>query len=327
MERTPNHAPQEQLSEEDSVASVPGFRRLASDFTLFSVGGLAGKFIGVLLLPVLARMLSTTDLGRFDVLSTLTSVLVSALLLGLDVSTLRLFFDDASESTRARFIGSWLALLSTTTVVAVTVIVVARNAISTALFGTTHFGAAVALTALAFAGGSAHYFALTVCRMRGRPKTFTSLTIGLLGLYGVLTITLLVVWERSATAAMTGLAVASVVFGLVGLHTVVRMGIGRPDGAAMRQIARVGLPLAPGVIALWGAEFAHRAILLTETNATQVAYFSVAIRFGSIGVLAGTALQFGVAPPRVHAAATTRWRTMRSPARPGRSACAWLRWQ
>ena len=111
----------------------------------------------------------------------------------------------------------------------------------------------------------------------------------------------------------------------VGLHTVVRMGIGRPDGAAMRQIARVGFPLAPGVIALWGAEFAHRAILLTETNETQVAYFSVAIRFGSIGVLAGTALQFAW-HPHAFTRRVPRWRTCAAH-EAGKSACAWLRWQ
>lgn len=273
-----------------------GFRRLLADFTLFSIGGLAGKLIGVLLLPVLARVLTTEELGRFDVLSTLTSVLVSALFLGLDVSAVRLFFDETAEAARARLVGSWMAALAVTTGLTTGGILLARAPISSALFGTSRYGGAVALTAVAYAGASAHHFALTACRMRRRSSTFTWLTVGNLGLYGTLVIALVLSWERTATAAMAALAISSALAGVVGVRLVFRMGVGRPSVATIRRITSIGLPLAPGVIALWGAEFAHRAILLTQAGATQVAYFSIAVRFGSLGVLVGTGLQFAWHP-------------------------------
>ncbi len=227
----------------------------------------------------------------------------------------------------ARFIGSWLALLSTTTVVAATVIVVARNAISTALFGTTHFGTAVALTALAFV-----VVRPTTSRAHRVPHART-------------TEDLHQPHHRTPRTVRSAHHHVARRVGAVGHggHDRTRRRVGRvrpgrpahrrpngdrgPTGPPCARSHASGSRWPPGVIARLGAEFAHRAILLTETNATQVAYFSVAIRFGSIGVLAGTALQFACLSARVTCRVPPCCRTMRSPERPGRSACAWLRWQ
>src|SRR3954451_5181285 len=89
----------------------PGFARLSRDSLVFSLGAFAGKAAALVLLPILTRVLSTDDFGRLDVLSALTSALISVLLLGLDTAALRQFFDLDSDDERNDLVTTLLVLL------------------------------------------------------------------------------------------------------------------------------------------------------------------------------------------------------------------------
>src|SRR3954465_13795473 len=78
----------------------PGFGRLSRDSLVYSLGAFAGKAAALVLVPILTRVLSTEDFGRLDVLSALTSALISVLLLGLDTAAVRQFFDLSNEDER-----------------------------------------------------------------------------------------------------------------------------------------------------------------------------------------------------------------------------------
>src|SRR2546423_14054457 len=108
----------------------PGFVRLSRDSLVFSLGAFAGKAAALVLLPILTRVLSTEDFGRLDVLSALTSALISVLLLGLDTAALRQFFDLESEDDRGELVTTLMVLLLAATVPVCVVLVVLRRSIS-----------------------------------------------------------------------------------------------------------------------------------------------------------------------------------------------------
>ena len=78
----------------DVLSVRPGFGRLTRDSLVFALGAVAGKAIGFLMLPVLTRLLTPSEFGRFDVISALAGAGVSTLVLGMDVATTRLAFDE-----------------------------------------------------------------------------------------------------------------------------------------------------------------------------------------------------------------------------------------
>src|SRR3954454_5797576 len=107
----------------------PGFGRLSRDSLVYSLGAFAGKAAALILVPILTRVLSTDDFGRLDVLSALTSALISVLLLGLDTAALRQFFDLESEDDRGELVTTLMVLLLAATVPVCVVLVVLRRSI------------------------------------------------------------------------------------------------------------------------------------------------------------------------------------------------------
>ena len=81
----------------------------ASADSPFSAGHTAGKGIGFLVLPILARLLALDQFGQLDVLNALVSSSLSIVMLGTDVAAVRLYFDGGRSPTNAvvRHVVRW----------------------------------------------------------------------------------------------------------------------------------------------------------------------------------------------------------------------------
>ncbi|TMD28861.1 MAG: hypothetical protein E6I94_07775, partial [Chloroflexi bacterium] len=96
--------------EADVVAAAPGFARFTTSSAVFAFGSVVGKAVGFLMLPILTRALTPSGFGSMDVLISLESAVAAPLLVGLDVATVRLYFDQPDGAARARLIGTSYAI-------------------------------------------------------------------------------------------------------------------------------------------------------------------------------------------------------------------------
>jgi O-antigen/teichoic acid export membrane protein len=272
-----------------------GFARLTRDSLVYSLGSVAGKAIGVIMLPILTRLLTVAEFGRLDLLSTLLSALISALLLGLDTSALRLYFDVPAEGERRRLVSTWVVLGTAINLVAAVVVVLCRTSISQALFGTADYGLAVALVGVAVVLGTWEWMCLTSMRMQKRPAPYALVEGVNLAVTAAATVVLLLAGHRTAAACMVGTSIGYLA-AVVVCPGLVKMVTGRPSKPFGKRLLRLGLPLVPGVVATWGAEFANRAILARMAGIDQVAFFSVSVRMGSAGVLVASSFQLAWLP-------------------------------
>ena len=252
---------------------------------LYASGAVVGKAVGLLMLPILTRALTPEEFGRFDVLSTLGSALITMLLLGADVAAIRLYFDRPAPRDRAELLTSWYVLAAVITIPIALMLVATRSWISLRLFDTTALEPAVFCVAAIVVAGTFQVVALGVLRARGSSGQYGVLSSAVLGLNAVLTIALLMLWRRDATAALVSLAISWTIGAVIGFVIVRRDLHGRPAWSAARRILGLGLPLAPAVIVLWAADFFQRTILLNAAGPQQVGYLAVAIRFGSVATL------------------------------------------
>ena len=117
--------------------------RLTRDSAIYALGAVAGKAVGVVLLPVLTRALSTDDYGRLEVLSTLGSALISALLLGIDRAALRLSFSEEGEVRRS-LLSTWYGIATALVLPPALVCLLFAAPISAVLFGNADYARAVA---------------------------------------------------------------------------------------------------------------------------------------------------------------------------------------
>ncbi|MFP5316735.1 MAG: lipopolysaccharide biosynthesis protein [Acidimicrobiia bacterium] len=276
------------------MAHGGGFAGLVRNSAVFALGSLTGKVVGLLLLPVLTRVLSPEGFGRLDVLSTLATTVTSVAVLGVDVAATRLYADRTPAEQR-RLFGSWMVLAAGVLVPVLALSWAGAGAISRMLFGTGGEALGVAMVGLYAAGNLYQVIGLTALRNQGRARTYAIVSAAAFVANGVAVLAL-VAAEPRASAAMTGMALG-VSFGGLGAVTMARrLVLNRPSAASTRALLALGLPLVPALAATWIGDFANRAILLGAAGSAEVGLLSVAIRFGSVGVLVVTGFQLAWMP-------------------------------
>ena len=277
---------------------VPGaltVARLTKHTLVFGIGALVGKAIGFVMLPVLTRALPPDEFGRVDVLMTLGSALISTFLFGVDVAAIRAAAD-LGKAGRSSLFGSWYAISLGITVPVALALAALGGILSGVLFGTSAYSHAFTLVGLVLVLGTLQVIGLGVLRVAGRAVRYAAVSALTLAIYAVLALVLLAVWDKSAATVLTAYAIAlgvGVVFGIVATRDI---SFGRPNQRAALALLRLGVPIAPAVIATWVGDFAGRAILIGSSGATEVGYLAVALRFTSIAALVVTAIQLAWQP-------------------------------
>jgi len=229
-----------------------GFGQLTRESLIYASGAAVGKLIGFLMLPVLTRFLEPAEYGRLDLLSTLGSAAISALLLGFDVAVVRIASDrDATPAARRTLFGTWALIASILTVPVAAVIVLLSAPISTALFGSTDWAIGVSQVGLITVFGTYQVMALTLLRIERRPRAYAATSAGTLLVNAVLAVILLVTWRPDSASVLVALTVSLAIGAAAGMTLVGWNAFGRPAIAAAQSLVRLGLPLAPAVVAVW----------------------------------------------------------------------------
>lgn len=273
-----------------------GLTTMTRASALFAAGTVAGKLVGLVMLPVLTRTLTPSELGNLDVLMVLVNAVTSALLLGLDVAALRLYFDRPSRAAQRTLVATWYVMALGVTSSAGFVLIVISGVLAIALFSTDRLQPAVVATAFAIVAGTLQVIVLTLLRARGRAGWYAIINVGSLALYAVLATILLKAWRADAAAVVSAWAIALVVSASLGTIMLRRQVLGRPSWTAGQELLRLGLPLAPAVVGILVSEFLIRVFLLRSAGADQVAFFTVGNRFASVAALSLSVLQLAWVP-------------------------------
>lgn len=263
-----------------------GFARFTRDSVVFASGAVAGKVVGLLLLPIVSRALGPAEYGRLDLLSTLGSGAITVLWLGIDVAFVRTIAPLPRGPLARATTGSFFATLVFLALPWVLGIWLLAPALSQWLFGTDTYAQAARVAALVVASGTFQIATMTVFRARSRPTDYAIVVATGLMVNGVLVVLLLSTWQQNAETVLVAWVVGQSVAALVGVVLLGRDGPGAPSGQLARRLILLGLPLAPAVALSWIGEFANRAILLTASGAEEVGYLSVALRVASVAMLA-----------------------------------------
>ena len=270
-------------------------RKLTGDAAIYALGAVTGKAIGLLLLPILTRALAPADYGRLEVLSTLGSALVSALLLGIDRAALRLSFTERDAGRRST-LATWYAVATALALPPALLLAVASAPLSVALFGDASYAGSVALVGWITLLGTYQIVALTILRAEGRAGAYAALSGGALVLNAALVVGIFASARVGIDVVLLAYAVSVGAAAVAGALLVRRVAFGRPTRSAARSLLALGLPLAPAVVIAWLAEFANRAIVLGVSGPVEVGYLGVGLRFASVAGLAVAGLHLAWEP-------------------------------
>lgn len=280
----------------DGTPGDGGLATMTRRSALFAVGAVAGKVVGLIMLPVLTRLLTPTELGNLDVLMVLVNALIAGLMLGLDVAALRLYFDERTTAGQRTLLATWFVIALAVTSTAGLVLVLFSGSISSMLFASDRLQPAVGAAALAIVAGTVNAIILTILRARGRAGWYVAVSLGTLTAYALLATFLLVAWRADAAAVLVGWSIALVGSAVLGSAMLRADLLHPPSVRAARALLRLGLPLAPAVVGTLVSELLLRILLLRIAGPEEVAFFTVGNRFASVAALSLAVLQLAWVP-------------------------------
>lgn len=135
-------------------------RDLVSDTLIYGAAGVANRAIGFLLLPITTAILDPADYGVLGLFGATASILWLLVSLGVPSAFYRFYAESSQSKTRARLLGSSLALCVLQSAAAIGLVALVGKEISTWLFGIAAIwpamllaGNAVCSTLIAFGAG------------------------------------------------------------------------------------------------------------------------------------------------------------------------------
>lgn len=266
--------------------SILGTRSLAGMSLVYALGGLAFKGVAVLTVPILARLLTPSELGLLDAAAIMAGLIGLAAGMGSEQAVAYL---QTRTPNVASLWGSAIAVVGAMGAVLVLVAVVGREPL--ALFLTGDARHADVIVASSIYGAIIGFTAagLNAVRLRGTPRRYAlgSFAVVLAETGAALTIALLVPEPvlPMVFGWAAGAAVVTVVLLLAHLPR-----LGRPDVTLVRRLLSFGVPLVPMVAAWLIGDLAIRSALARGADLAALGEYGIASRIASVVALVVTGI-------------------------------------
>jgi O-antigen/teichoic acid export membrane protein len=256
-------------------------RNLAQQSVSYLAGGLAGKALALVTVPLLARLLAPSQLGTLDVTTGLASTLAILAVAGTDTAVAR-YLPDSDEPGRI-----WASAFSAIAVIAAVLLVVGvvgAAPLGQLLLHEPGHEAAILAALLDGLAIAAFVTCLNVLRMQQASRRYALTTtvvliaqmLGAVGLAALLAdpiVPILLWWAAVEIAAGVYIVIAR------------RPPIGRPERRFVVRLLTFGAPLVPALGGWTVGDLASRSALAGSTGLDALGGFSIASRLVSLMAL------------------------------------------
>jgi O-antigen/teichoic acid export membrane protein len=264
------------------MSLVRHFREVGKDVVTYGFFSALAQLSGLVLLPVLTRVLSVEEYGAVDIFATFVALMSAICRFALPSAVNRFYYElEDTESRKALFttLLAFAAVLGAfiTTFASIVLAPVAERFIDVANSSTfVFFGCLVATLNALVALPQA------VLRLQRRIAYYNLIAIVNTSLYMVLAIVFVAGFEYGVEGVFVAHAAAtSVAFVLSLVFTRQALGFRFSSGILRRSLA-FSLPLVPSVLVAWANEQTDRVILLSLSGLGAVAVFGAAAKIAAI---------------------------------------------
>jgi O-antigen/teichoic acid export membrane protein len=274
---------------------VTDLRVLGRQTFVYGLGSAAPQVVGLVTLPIVARVLTTSDYGVLEIAVVTVGLLVILADLGLASASQRSFFDyrDVQPSERRSVLTTALVTMATVACVIGMLVVALREQIADLLFGTAAEAAVVVWVAVLLIATQMSVFAREVLRLHFLAGAYveSSIIAGVLG--GVVAIVGVVVVDGGPQAMLAGAVVGATAGAAYGMVRARGRYVGRFSQPELLRMLNYGIPLVPTALSVWAVTFIDRLLLQHLGSLAEVGTYGMASRLSSILLLVVTA--FGIA--------------------------------
>jgi O-antigen/teichoic acid export membrane protein len=288
----------------DVDASTRALRRVLGRGSIYTVGSALQLGAGLLVLPLLTRLLEPEEYGIVAASLVVTTILTILATAGLPFSILRVYFIGAQGPRDAGSLISMTAISA----VGVTAIAALTGPLWSQMFGDIPYGGALAVATWSAIPLAVMRATQNLMRAAERVGAFV-LTTGLSSI-GAQGLGLLVAIGGGATGYLVGLLAGYLVAMVAGLWVARGTGMGLPGRALARSAIRVGLPAVPHGLAYYVMSAGDRVIVERLLGLAAVGRYHLAYALGALGLVVLNAVNNAWAPVVFRASPEDRWRVL-----------------
>jgi len=272
-------------------------RHLAGETIIYGIPGTVNRFIAIFLVPLYTRVFSPADYGVYGTLTSLTQLLGTFVVLGLDNASARWFYDTEDTGRRKSVIASWFWCQFLVSVVLALGLNLLAVPVARLLLGSADYAVPLRLALwviplMAFGRVLGNWM-----RYRRMPWMNVAYSVA------------------ASLAVVTGIILLVVVFqkGLAGLYQGQLLGWGITALAAvalfsswihprhfswklLREMFAFGLPLVPAGLASWVTASSERVLMTMFRGATENGIYYAAVQISLGMALLTSAFQLAWGP-------------------------------
>lgn len=280
------------------VGLAAEIRRLGSQTLIYGVGGIALQLVGIVTLPIFARVFSPAEFGVIELATVLLAILMIVVDGGMASASQRSYFDhgDEEEAQRRRILVSALLFQLVLGAVVALLLTLFADPLSRRLFdGRDVSGLLVILGAMLPAFALAQ-FTREILRLEFRAWSYLASSIAGAIVGATVSILAVVSWDAGVEGPFIGLFAGTAVSALYGLVLVWRRLVARPSRRELDIMLRFGVHLIPTALALWALSLIDRVMLAQLADLDELGQYAIATRIALPVLLLVTALGVAFSP-------------------------------
>jgi O-antigen/teichoic acid export membrane protein len=274
---------------------VTELRTLGKQTLVYGLSSAAPQIVGLLTLPIIARVLTTSDYGVLEIAIVSVGLIGIGADLGLSSASQRSFFDytSAQELERRAVLTTALVTVMTLACVLAALAFALREPIAEVLFGTSAEAAVVTWMAVLLVATQLSVFAREVLRLHFWASAYLVSSIVAAVVGGVISVVGVALLDGGPEAMLAGAVLGAAGGGAYGMIRARGRYIGRFSRPELRRMLSYGIPLVPTALSVWALTFVDRLLLEHLGSLSDVGEYAMANRLASILLL--VVIAFGIA--------------------------------
>lgn len=273
---------------------ISRFRLLVENFVTYGLGGVIGKIIPVIMLPIITRMMpSTTYYGINDLANVIISFATAIAVFGMYDAMFRFFFDDKNVDYQKKVCSTAFGFTLMMSVVVFILLILFRTLIAKVVFHTIEYEYVVVITAFAVLAGGTNTIVSAPTRMQNKRKIYLATNI-LSPIISYVVVFILLLYKKYIIAMPIGGLISAVftelVFWKINCNW---FNVRLFDFTILKKMLTYAIPCVPIISFYWIFNSSDRLMIGYLLNTDAVGIYAVSSKVGMISQLIYTAFSSG----------------------------------
>lgn len=264
------------------------------NFLIYGVGGVIGKIIPVVMIPIITRLMpDTSSFGISDMCTTVVSFGSALAIMGMYDAMYRMFFEKSDEKYKKEICSTTLNFTVIMSVIVFALMIVFKNFIAVKFLGDIKYGYLVYITAISTLVGATNSIVAAPTRMQNKRKIYLFMNVLTpLISYSIAIPMILRGYYIEALPVSTMVANISseLVFLALNRKWFTFAFINKED---LKQLLKIAVPLLPNFLIYWIFNSSDKLMITNILGTGATGIYSVGAKLGQASQLIYTAFAGG----------------------------------